>query len=292
MNYSQKHKPINPDEGYASLKRYAIGSVIERNVVNKLDIEVFLTEIKSNVKVIYEDTNETIDPTKQTGLLGIVKDKNDNTLTSNTQRGAKITATWLKGSGNRMTPPNVNIGETVEIYKPGDSDIYYWRTLFNEPNLRDREMALFAYSNVDREKDPKVLLDKDNSYFYIISPLTKEIRLHTSMNDDEPLTWDIHINTKEGFLEIFNSAGDKIHMKEEAITCTTKTFTVDAETINMNGSKEVNITSKNTNIKGGKLNVDSTSSFNKPTSFNSTTSFNAKASINAMASVGYHSVVN
>ena len=276
---------------YTRFRRYALGNVVKKAKVNNRELEIFLTEIKSNLITKYTDGVEIVQPTGQTGLLGDVKDKDGNVLTSNTKRGAKIKAMWLRGSGNRSTPPTVHIGETVEVYKLGNSDKYYWRTLFEEPHIRGKELAMYSYSNIDRDAFPKEMMNNENTYYMLISPLTKEIRLHTSINDKEPLMWDMVLNTKDGTFDLFNDAGDKIHIEKEKIEITSKTINLLADDINIKGKKTVNIETKQATIKGGKLNVKSKTTFDAMVTFNQMTNFNAKANVNSMASVSYHSVV-
>jgi len=120
----------------------------------------------------------------------------------------KITAKWLNGDNvNRLTAPNICKGETVRIYRYGNTDKYFWRTLYNELDLRKLEKATYVYSNKRTIQD-KTLLDK--VYYWTIDTINKFIRLHTDDSDGELTTYDLEINTLEGKVTLIDGKDNSI----------------------------------------------------------------------------------
>lgn len=115
---------------------------------------------------------------------------------------ATLTARWLPFSSNRKTAPDVRRGEKVAIYKFSDADKYYWSSLEYEAKLRKLETVIYAFSNTqDEEADAEA----DNTYYLEISTHTKQIRLHTSTSDGEPVGFDFVLNTKDATFQFLDT---------------------------------------------------------------------------------------
>jgi hypothetical protein len=130
-----------------------------------------------------------------------------------------IVAKWLaQSAGNRMTSPDVYKGETVKLFRFGDTDEYHWDTMSREPSLRRQETVNFAFSNIKEgttvlDKNKKKVnpsTDKDSSYWFEVSTHDKRVQLHTANNDGEPFTYDIVIDTSTGVLTITDSIKNSI----------------------------------------------------------------------------------
>src|SRR5690606_555632 len=71
-----------------------------------------------------------------------------------------INAEWLPAGTNRLTPPDVVVGELVEIYRLGDTDQFYWRTMGLRDNLRTLETVIFAFSATPSKEGKPLTLDR------------------------------------------------------------------------------------------------------------------------------------
>lgn len=130
----------------------------------------------------------------------------DNSAT----KGTGIKATWLpNGDGNRNTAPDVCAGETVQIYRVGDSNVYFWTTLYREPKIRRLETVCWMFGNLSKKL---VEWTKATSYWFEVSTKRKHVWLHTSNSDGEKFGYDIKLDTKSGVLTITDNANMTIVM--------------------------------------------------------------------------------
>lgn len=165
----------------------------------------------------------------------------------NTEHTAKdyIRAKWLSiGENNRTTAPDLNINETVLLFKFGDVDEYYWTDMFREPELRRLEDVTYSYSNL---KEGLEAFSKDTSYFIRYNTCEKFIHLHTSDNDGEHTTYDITVNTDRGSITVVDGKGNNI------------VFDSKEDTLSAFFNKDINIVAgRDINISAGRhYNVDS-----------------------------------
>lgn len=154
----------------------------------------------------------------------IVKDTRDISLSIPDIRGvskpvelkgsAILQAKWIPyGNSNRDTAPDVNVNETVMIYKYADTNNYYWDTLFREPKLRRLEHVRFAFSN---KPDGLEEFTPESSYWIEWSTAEKRIKIHTSDNDGEACKYDIELNTRKGTFEFKDSLGNSVFISSPA----------------------------------------------------------------------------
>lgn len=114
--------------------------------------------------------------------------------------GEAIGAKWIAyGHSNRESAPDVQQGETVLLFRFGDTDQFYWTTIFREPELRRKETVRYTFSN---QASAGEAYDDKSSYWFEVSTHDQHIHLHTSINDGEPAQFDITIDTKAGLLVI------------------------------------------------------------------------------------------
>jgi len=202
-------------------------------------------------------------------------------------KDAVIRCIWYHDGGNRVVPPTIRHGETVEIYQYADADIYYWKGGQYEPDVRGLEEAAFAWSNIPRQTDKSKHLDKmnkDNSYFFSISTISKFIKLHTSKNDKEPYTWDFFLNTKSGILKIFNGIKDSITIGKGEIKIVSKKIVLEADEIIINGRKHVLVDSSMVETNGGSTVVGTSSATVKcGITFKGASNFKAHVTMNKNA---------
>lgn len=137
------------------------------------------------------------------------------------QGGNHIRAKWLlHGNSNRISAPDVVKNETVEIYRYGDTDKYYWAQCMREPSLRRLEIVHYAYCNIPKGLVP---FDRDTSYWTEVDTVNKFIQVHTAKNDGEPFAYDLVINAAKGNVKLYDHVGNAIILDsaEDIIQLTT-----------------------------------------------------------------------
>ena len=198
----------------SALEFYSLGAVTETKVFSKDTIKVTPFE-----DFVFED-----------GYLAEIKRKHNVTIPDNMGRIKKtdvegsvvIEAKWIPfGHSNRISAPDVVKNETVIIFRYGSNDTYYWTTIFREPLLRRLEKALYAWSNL-RDGIGKKAFDRLTSYWAEVSTLDKWVWLKTNKNDGEPFTYDVKIDTKNGNVKLWDSAGEYIEFNSATGTLTAK----------------------------------------------------------------------
>lgn len=188
--------------GMSKLHVYSLGVVASNKLLSSFDIEV--TPIEDNAMSNGEITDNVSDYTAK------AKDADSAAYEVTVPTTATIKATWLPmGSSNRITAPDVRRGETVVIWRFADADKYYWATLKDDMHLRKLETVVYAFSATKIEGDKT---DADNSYFLEVSTHKKLIHLHTTRSNGEPFSYDIQLNTDDGFFTIQDDAGNSIQM--------------------------------------------------------------------------------
>lgn len=229
------------DYNVSDLKLFSLGIVVKNKLENESRIYVIpiesLPELDGELTKDIEVINETSE-----NIIGSIE-------TSQLFKGNHLIADWIPESSNRDTAPDVVQGETVKIYKYGDTDQYYWSILFREPGLRRLEHVRYIYSNQSKYRVPH---DKDTSYWIEISTRDKYIKIHTSTNDKEPYGYDIELNTDVGLLTIKDTAENSIELNSEESSLTAsinKTVNVNTEKVNIKAT-EVNVIAETTNISG------------------------------------------
>lgn len=116
-----------------------------------------------------------------------------------------IPARWLPMDTQRLTPPDVRIGERVRLYRVADTDQFFWRTLGLDNNLRRLETVIYAFSATQEDTEE---LNVENSYFFEVSTHSKHITLSTSKANGEPFAYKIQLDTEEGIFTITDDAGN------------------------------------------------------------------------------------
>lgn len=223
------------DDFYTKLKEYSLGIVVKKKPYGDDIAEVWPVEhFSMEHGEVKEDTREMT--LEVENLIGVP-------IPVDVKGSAILKAKWIpRGNSNRDTSPDVNVNETVMIYRYAHTDKFYWDTIFREPKLRRLEHVRYAYSNKPDGLDE---FDPESSYWIEYSTAEKRIRLHTSDNDGEACKYDITLKTDQGYLEIKDSLGNLIKLNSTAAVLTTETnsavyfktplFHVDAGKIVLNG---------------------------------------------------------
>lgn len=174
---------------------------------------------------------------------------------------SSLIAKWIRlGSSQRQTSDDVVEGETVRIFRFGETDQYFWSPCMREPTIRGKEHVLYLWSNLDRTGSFGQSASKDNSYWLEVSTRDKHVRLHTSMNDGEPFSYDITLDTASGVFSIDDNDGNSMVLDSAAgkmtfnlvnvfeINC--PKFTFNGESFVSNASEAVENNSPRTSHSG------------------------------------------
>ena len=231
------------EPGVSKLKFYSLGLVAINKLLTSNTIEVTPVE---DFPMVNGEITDNIEKYKSSSVdnLGSVKNVEVQTTVS-------IKATWLPiNNSNRKTSPDVRRGETVVLYQFADSDKYYWNTLFDDNKLRRLETVVYAFSNNSQED----IADTANSTYYLeVSTHRKLIHVHTSKNDNEPYSYDVQINAKEGVITITDDIGNSfvLNSAERRLTMQNtdgSIIDVNKQIINIMAPEHVRIQSRNVSI--------------------------------------------
>ena len=196
-------------------------------------------------------TDNDGDINKEETITDVVKDHEDNSSSYTLVKQQKIKAKWLPlASPNRLTPPTVCKGETVLIYRFGNTDKYYWTTIYNELDLRKLEKVTYVFSNKQTIEDESQL---DKVYYFTMDTINKIVKLHTDDNDGEHTTYDVEINTKDGKLNIEDGNGNFILLDSPTNTLNIKTNLA----VTITSGATVTVTSGTVNVLAGLVNIKS-----------------------------------
>lgn len=263
---------MNSSQMYGSkLRIFGLGIVAANKELRSKFIEVTPIETTPMLDGEITDNIETI--------ITKGRDANGGIYENSIITTASIRAEWLPiGSSNRATAPDVRRGEHVVIYQFGDTDKYWWTTLFYDMKLRKLETAIFVFSNTRNE-------DKDGSpdttYFLEISTHKKLIHLHTSKSDGEPFVYDLQLNTKDGVFTFQDDIGNYIQLDSKNVRIEAKNadgtwIDMNRRDINVYAPNDINIRADNNiNISAGNsINSDAGNEINSSagSSINDTTS--------------------
>lgn len=236
------------DERISNFKVYSLGIVVE-DKARKTD------HIK--VTPIEELPFQNGDIDKQVINYDTKLQDNDGIVKPDKLEGDNfLVAKWLPyGQGNRVSSPDVIKGESVLIFRFGDTDEYYWTTIFNEPNIRRLETVTYAFGDLPTGKEP---WNKDSSYYLEVSTHDKYVKFHTSTSDGEPYGYDLFLDTANGNLTVNDTVGNSVILDSpsSAITANanlevninTQVANINAETTNISGALNI---AGDTNIGGG-----------------------------------------
>lgn len=179
--------------------------------------------------------------------LGKGKDAMGRSFDEQVDTTASVRAKWLPWfDTNRKTSPDVRRGESVCLFRFGDTDQYWWTTFLQAKHIRRLETVIWSFSN-NREENKED--DADSTYWMEVSTHGKYIHLQTAKNDGEPFVYYIQINTKEGCITIKDDDENIIFLdsQERHIKLKNKDnsfVSINKRKIHINALDEVKITTK------------------------------------------------
>lgn len=183
-----------------------------------------------------------------------------------TNKSNIIEAEWInQGDSNRISAPDVCMGEIVHVYNINGQDKYWWDTVFVKTSYRKREKALFFFSNKDKIDESPSMLEK--GYFLLIDTYNKITQLHTANNDGEHTTYDLSIDGNKGSLIITDGKGNKIDLESkddtlfintnEKVHVTTKKAIISCDTSLVEATTSADIKTDTCTIKAKLCTIDS-----------------------------------
>lgn len=180
-------------------RRVAVGQVAENKALRSRTIRFTSTEI---LPFLNDEVASNVMPLDYAGLDAQANKYEGSLTTDNT-----LEATWLPSGSNRVTPPDVRRGERVEIYQSADEDLYYWRAMGLDDNLRRLETLVIAI-NANASSTNDKALDFDSCYFVEMSSHTGSITLQTSLKNNEKAAYEVHFNTAQGTFQLQDNVGN------------------------------------------------------------------------------------
>ena len=181
---------------------YSLGVAAENLPLNSTELNVLPKETMSGF-----DGDLQVNPLEAKTKA---KDSQGHQQEFSVKTDTVITAEWMPSEGNRITPPNVRRGETVEIWRIGDSDQFYWKSLHTQPGLRTLESSIHAWgANPKLDNSPRT---SDNSYTFEVSTHKQLVTFKTSQKNGEPFGYTFQLNTKTGQFTIEDHTHNFIHL--------------------------------------------------------------------------------
>lgn len=240
----------------SKLRIVSHGIVAANKPLNSNDIEV------TPLEKLSMSNGEVTDNLTTQNAQGV--DADGASYQTTVKTAATVTAEWLPFGSNRKTAPDVRRGEEVCIWQFGDADKYYWSELKYNPKLRKKETIKFQLSNTDEEDAED---NADNTYFLHLSTHLKLLHLHTSTSDGEPFGYDVAFNTKDGNLQITDTAGNSIYLDSASNRIVLRN--ADNTSFDLNGENLYINVVKNLSMKvGGDFTTEVKGSYNLKTEGN------------------------
>ena len=193
-NVNQNDNPT--DE--SGLRFYGIGIVAENKPRNGDYIMVSPIEKVTSSKGRLADT-ENVYEVESLDVNGIVSKEK---LTGQ----SIIKAKWFPLSeGNRQTAPDVREGESVRLWKYGNTSEYYWQTMYREPGIRRLETVLYCYGNLPSGNTP---WNKESSYWHEVSTHDQHLWWKTTQSNGEAYSYDIKLDTRNSTYTVHDNVGN------------------------------------------------------------------------------------
>ena len=235
------------------LKKIGIGIVVEdkkndSNIVNVIPLELMTLangEITSNIDTINS----------------IIRDGKDNNNNSSINVGAYIKAEWIRGANaNRLTSPDVRIGERLQLYQYSGLHKFYWETLHGDFDTRDTEHVVYLYV-ADKNKGEKEIDDEINGYTVTISTRDNYLEINTTKSNNEQYAYNVKIDCKQGKFHLKDDVNNIIYLDSSQNDITLKNgddskFSLQKKDINVYCLENINIKCKNYNLEAENKNEE------------------------------------
>lgn len=182
-------------------KMVGMGQVVKDKLEDGYSIEVTMVE---SMPTLEGDYNE-----KEKKSLNNVN-MSGKTTSLQVEKGKSVTAKWLNlYNSNRITAPDVTIGEMVHLFQYAGNDEYYWASI--STNIRKREKVIYGFSNKDDAKPNQP--SGEEQYYMLVDTRNKEVVFHTANNDGEASWYDLIFNTADGIVTLVDQQGNYTELK-------------------------------------------------------------------------------
>lgn len=182
---------------------HSMGVVAAAKSTNSREIQVNLREMSS-----YMSGQVTVDP-KQLEYKGTTasgEQVQDKLVTD-----GNVTAIWLPHGSNRVTAPDVQPGERVEVWRVGDEDKYYWTEMGLDDELRRLETVVIAISGSPATSENKDIGDGD-WYFIEWSSHKKHMMMSNSKANGEVVQYVAKFDYGEGKFSVADDLDNAISL--------------------------------------------------------------------------------
>lgn len=266
-------------------KLFAIGLAKHDIEPHSVWLDIIPTEYVGSHTEDIDADKKKYDKKKKSKTNSITSSGIGGAVMGSAEKTNTIKARWLNRGSNRVTAPTIYQGETVKIYKFGQTDRYYWEPFHLEKDLRRKEVSVIAFSNRDKKKDEDFgkHFDEKTSYYFKVDTINKVVKFKTATNDKEPAGYNIEIDTKKGTLTIEDTKKNKIHLDSVAGNLTfdiNNSITMNTKHVNINAKSDVTINTPKYNLKGGNSKIEHTTECTKPWNHKANVKFNAKSFTN------------
>ncbi|QXO09983.1 hypothetical protein pEaSNUABM37_00022 [Erwinia phage pEa_SNUABM_37] len=183
------------------LHLHSTGVVAAAKSTNSREIQVNLREMSS-----YMSGQVTVDPQQleYKGTTAAGEKVQDKLVTDQ-----NVTAIWLPHGSNRVTAPDVQPGERVEVWRVGDEDKYYWCEMGLDDELRRLETIVIAISGSPATTENKDIGDGD-WYFIEWSSHKKHMMMSNSKANGEVVQYVAKFDYGEGKFSVADDLDNAI----------------------------------------------------------------------------------
>lgn len=230
-------------EQVSVFKPFSIGQVTKPKTRTSRHIQVLALETASAT-----DGEVTHAPLEQI-FKGVNADGSEYQVKSVSTRDMECE--WFPGETNQVTPPDVERGELVMIYRLADTAQYFWTTMGLRNHLRTLESVIILYGAT-----PDVSgcgLDFTKCYYQQWSPLDGHITFGTSQANGEQFKYTVQINTKQSFVAITDDVGNFMEVNSadsrvQLHNVDNSFFKAEKKIVDINADMEINLTCGSTKI--------------------------------------------
>lgn len=180
---------------------HSTGVVAAAKATNSREIQVTLREMSPYMYGQVEVDPKAVEYTGTTANGDQVQDKVVNDAT--------VSAIWLPHGSNRVSAPDVQKGERVEVWRVGDEDKYYWCEMGLDDHLRRLETVVIAISGSPATTENKDIGDGD-WYFVEWSSHKKHMMMSNSKANGEVVQYVAKFDYGEGKFSVADDLNNSI----------------------------------------------------------------------------------
>jgi len=228
------------EQNISVLHIHSTGVVAAAKSTNSNEIQVVLRELNQYMSGQVEVDPKSIEYKGETADGEQIQDKVVNNST--------VSAIWLPHGSNRVTPPDVQKGERVEIWRVGDEDKYYWCEMGLDDHLRRLETVVIAISGSPATTENKDIGDGD-WYFIEWSSHKKHMMMSNSKANGEVVQYVAKFDYGEGKFSVADDLGnnivlDSVNALWQMINTDKSMFKIDKKNVEIIAQDTIKLTAK------------------------------------------------